>query len=338
MSISNWVKKIKDELGEEIKILLYEPDTFMAELLAEVLKEADLEVTIYPSHKNLLKTLVENFYNLLILAIETGEAEDLEIIREAKKMKKDLLIYGMVEFHKNMNISSLFSEGADEIIFKPFSIGEFRARLWRLLRQYYLAKKIERNIIEDGLTGIYNRRYFEVSLREEAYRALRQDYPLTLLMIDLDKFKYYNDTYGHKAGDKILISIGEILLRDTRAKVDKPCRYGGDEFMVILPYTDWKRAIKIVERIFSSWQNKSFGPVTLSVGIAQLIDRGDLEKSVTDLINRADQAMYRAKKREGNTYEIDQESLKLTLGEEPPEEGLPFRALPLSPVQNSSPS
>lgn len=332
MNLKSLVAKIKEELEEIPKVFLYEPDNFIAELLIEALKNYDIHVKYYPSKNNLINELLKENYQIFIFYIEPGDKKSEEIIRESKKLKRDLLIYGIVEITKDIDISQIFAFGVDEVIFKPFSIGEFRARLLRLLREYYLLKKIERFIIEDPLTGIYNRRYFEISIREEVYRAIRQNYPLSLLIVDLDNFKWFNDTFGHKAGDALLRALGEVLQRSTRLKVDKPCRYGGDEFGIILPFIDWKGATKVVERIFRNWNELNYGPVTLSVGIAQMIDRGDLETTITDLIQRADQAMYRAKKREGNSYEVDRESLRLTLNEVSQEGGLLYQALPLLPV------
>ncbi|MCS7200411.1 MAG: GGDEF domain-containing protein [Caldimicrobium sp.] len=326
MAINDLIERIKRELEEEIKIFLYEPDILIGELLKEIIQGLKISVTLYPSHKNLLNELVKEPYQIFIMAIESGEDSELELIKEIKKIKKDLLIYGMVEYHKNIDISAIFQVGVDEIIFKPFSMEEFKARLWRLLREYYLTKKIERYLVEDALTLVFNRRYFETTLRDEAYRALRQNYPLTLIMIDLDNFKYYNDTYGHKAGDELLMAVGKILLKNTRQKIDKPCRYGGDEFAIILPYTDWEKALKVVERIITDWELMGFHPVTLSIGISQLIDRGDLEKSISDLINRADQSLYIAKKRKGNIYEVDGESLKLISDEVSLKRDLPYQA------------
>lgn len=336
MDLRKLVVKIKEELDEYPKVFLYEPDNFVAELLIEVLKNYDIEVRYYPSTKNLLNELLKDRYQVFIFYIEPEDKSRLNIIKESKKMKSDLLIYGIIEMRRDVDISQLFSLGVDEVIFKPFSIGEFRARLFRLFREYYLQKKVERYIIEDPLTGIYNRRFFETSIREETYRAIRQGYPLCLLILDLDNFKWFNDTFGHRAGDGLLRALAEVLQKATRLKVDKPCRYGGDEFALILPYTDWKRATKVVERIFNNWKERGFGPVTLSVGIAQAIDRGELERTVTDLIHRADQAMYRAKKKEGNVYEVDPESLKLTSGVGSQEGGLLYQALPLIPAPSES--
>lgn len=328
MDLKELVLRIKTELDSEIKILLFEPDPFISELLTEILETSGINYQYVASIKEVLPTLLKDNFKIAVLSIEAFSEEELNLIREIKKFHKDLLIYTMVDYHKNFNIGILFITGADEVIFKPFSIGEFKARLWRLLREFYLTKKIERFLVEDALTGVYNRRYFEISLRDEVYRALRLKYPLTLIMIDLDKFKWYNDNLGHKAGDNVLISVGEVLCHSTRINVDKVCRYGGDEFMIILPYTSYKEAIKVVERIFKNWDLLPYQPVTLSVGIAQLINRGDLDKTISDLINRADAAMYKAKKIEGNSFIVDEESLKEWLNGNSHYKDLPFQASP----------
>lgn len=319
--------KIKRELEEEVKILLFETDPFLQDFIKDLLQEYKIKTHLLPALKNLQEVIAKEDFQVFILDLDEPIEKIEEVVRECKEIKKDLLIYFIIDYHKELDIGLLFARGVDEVIYKPFSFGEFTARLYRLLKEYYYAKKIERSVIEDPLTNVYNRRYFEIAIREEIGRALRQKYPLTLLMIDLDKFKWYNDTYGHREGDKVLQSVGLVLCYSTRSKVDKVCRYGGDEFVVILPHTDWRGALKVVERIFNRWDELDFKPVTFSVGISELIDKGDLEKTLSDLIKRADEAMYRAKKREGNTYEVDQETLKLSSGEEVPVGDLSFQVL-----------
>ncbi|MFN3567874.1 MAG: diguanylate cyclase [Caldimicrobium sp.] len=327
MNIQDITQKIKEELNIDLKILIYEPDPFMSELLVEIFKDLNLNCECISSLGELIPSLLKEEFHFVILPIESAKDEELKLIDEIKKVNKNIILYTMVNYHLGLDLGILFSSGANEVILKPFSVGEFKARLWKLLNEFYLNKKVERFIVEDPLTGVYNRRYFEIHIREETYRALRLKYPLTLLVIDLDKFKWYNDRHGHKAGDEVLIAIGEVLSKNTRNKVDKVCRYGGDEFMVIMPYTTYKEAIKVVLRIFKNWDRLPYKPVTLSVGIAQLIEREDLEKTISDLINRADSAMYKAKKIEGNAFAVDEVTLREFANEDSPERDLPSQSL-----------
>ncbi|MFN3505349.1 MAG: diguanylate cyclase [Caldimicrobium sp.] len=326
MNLQEIAQKIKDELNIDLKILLYETDPFMSELLGEIFKDSNLNYENIASLRELLPSLLKKEFHLVILSTESTQEEKLKLFKEIKEVNKDILIYAMVDYHLGLDLGVLFFSGADEVILKPFSVGEFKARLWKLMNEFYLNKKVERLVVEDALTGVYNRRYFEMSIREEVYRALRLNYSLCLLMIDLDNFKWYNDQLGHRAGDEVLNAVGEVLSNNTRVNVDKVCRYGGDEFMVILPYTTYKVAINVVKRIIKNWDNLSFKPVTLSIGIAQLIERDTLEKSVSDLINRADQAMYQAKKIKGNAYAVDEESLKEFPNEDFQARDLPFQS------------
>lgn len=129
-------------------------------------------------------------------------------------------------------------------------------------------------------------------------------------MIDIDNFKWYNNHYGRQKGDKVLKDLAKIFQKSTRDKIDKVCRYDRDKFTIILPYINWRNSLIIVERIIRRWEefNKD---ITLSIGISQILPEGSLEKSVNSLIKRADEALYLAKKEEGNSYEIDKKTLRL---------------------------
>lgn len=155
----------------------------------------------------------------------------------------------------------------------------------------------------DCLTGIYNRRYLERRLPEEFSRSLRYGFPLSLAMIDIDHFKALNDHYGHQNGDKALKEMATLLQSSIRES-DVLCRYGGEEFLIILPHTNQAEALRMAENLrqavarepfFGAFQGKiEGGPVrlTVSVGIAF---HHDLTESTDKLLNRADQALYLAK-------------------------------------------
>ena len=165
-------------------------------------------------------------------------------------------------------------------------------------------KESERRYMElsmiDDLTQLYNSRHFYAQLAREIERALRYGQPLTLLMLDLDQFKDFNDTYGHIEGDDVLSSIGRIIkgcLRDS----DSGYRYGGEEFTIILPMTKAADGVSIAKRIQESLRKTPFAPLpgqeifmTVSIGISQYKPAED----VRDFVRRVDQVMYQAK-REG---------------------------------------
>jgi diguanylate cyclase (GGDEF)-like protein/PAS domain S-box-containing protein len=155
--------------------------------------------------------------------------------------------------------------------------------------------------IRDALTGLFNRRYLEEILERETRRAVRSEHVLGVLMLDLDHFKQFNDTYGHEAGDTVLRETAAFLTRSVRAE-DIVCRFGGEEFVIILPLADLTATQARAERIRSKLreltilhQGKAVGIVTVSVGVAELPQHGTTPKT---LLEAADAALYRAK-REG---------------------------------------
>lgn len=153
--------------------------------------------------------------------------------------------------------------------------------------------------ITDALTGLYNRRYFEQELPQELERASRYNQSFGLLMIDVDNFKSFNDTFGHPMGDRILATIAAAIEKSLRS-VDFAFRYGGEELTVILPETSLKSACKVAERIRKRvvtdtrklMRSILKEPVTVSVGVAAYPDDGaDADK----LVARADELLYQAK-------------------------------------------
>lgn len=164
-----------------------------------------------------------------------------------------------------------------------------------------LREALRNQSIRDPLTGIYNRRYLEEMLERETRRAVRAEHGLGVLMLDLDRFKKFNDTYGHDAGDLVLREAASLLLRSVRAE-DIVCRFGGEEFVVILPVADLKVTEARAERIRSRLrelsvmhQGQSLGMITVSIGVAELPQHGT---TAQELLESADAALYRAK-REG---------------------------------------
>jgi diguanylate cyclase (GGDEF)-like protein/PAS domain S-box-containing protein len=177
-----------------------------------------------------------------------------------------------------------------------------------------LREALRTQSIRDPLTGLYNRRYLEEMMERETRRAVRAEHGLGVLMLDLDHFKKFNDTYGHEAGDAVLRSTAGLLGKSVRAE-DIVCRFGGEEFVVILPMADLKASLARGERIRSKvrelavlHQGQSLGMITVSVGVAALPLHGTAPR---ELLDAADAALYRAK-REGRD--------RVIAAEEPAEE------------------
>jgi diguanylate cyclase (GGDEF)-like protein/PAS domain S-box-containing protein len=171
-------------------------------------------------------------------------------------------------------------------------------RISLALANLRLREVLRSQSIRDPLTGLFNRRFMEESLERELRRALRGKQQVALVMLDIDHFKQFNDTFGHQAGDALLRALGNLLKESTRGQ-DVACRYGGEEFVFVLSGASldsaWKRAELLREEIKHlsvRHGGQLLGAVTLSVGIAAFPDNGD---SADQLLKAADDALYRAK-------------------------------------------
>ncbi len=160
---------------------------------------------------------------------------------------------------------------------------------------------LEQMAHQDALSGLANRRYFDVLLEREWERMRREQQPMAALFIDVDHFKLYNDTYGHSAGDVCLASVGKTLAEAAWRPGDVAARYGGEEFVVLLPGADANGAAEVAERILAGVDMLAIphasspvaGHVTVSIGLAVLTPDGD--NTAHALLDRADQALYAAK-------------------------------------------
>lgn len=162
------------------------------------------------------------------------------------------------------------------------------------LENIELNRRLRRYAFVDPLTGLYNRRHFHKRLRSELSRADRKNRPVTLLMLDVDNFKQYNDNFGHIAGDRALKQLGALLMGSLR-EMDMIVRYGGEEFTVILPETTLTDGFHVAEQLRCNIDNTRFTGrhLTVSIGVATFPDHA---RNAHDLIEISDRAMYTAKR------------------------------------------
>lgn len=169
--------------------------------------------------------------------------------------------------------------------------------------------ELEKMAAEDGLTGLSNRRAFDNFLDTAWRHSMRQGHPVALLLIDVDNFKAYNDTYGHPMGDSCLQRVAQVLKEHARRSLDLVARYGGEEFVVVLPDTGSQHAAKLAQRISQAVRALQIpseagvdGIVTVSLGVAALTPRRGIGPDV--LVEQADSALYRAKRNGRDTVEV----------------------------------
>lgn len=237
--------------------------------------------------------------DLILLDLNMPGMDGFEILRALKNNSntREIPVVVVSGQRRPKDKVRVFDLGAVDFVVKPFEMSELRARIHVALRTRLLFKMLAQRAQVDGLTGLYNRAYFDQRWREELQRANRSGQPLSLALIDLDQFKGINDTYGHSAGDEVLTALASMIQRTLRAG-DIACRFGGEEFVVILPDTTPKHAALLCDRIRAqcetlSWSRHPDRNVTLSVGVT-----GAESPSVhadEDWLEAADRNLYAAK-------------------------------------------
>lgn len=241
--------------------------------------------------------------DLILLDVMMPDASGFEICRRLKAKSETAsipVIFLTGETDVKQKVLG-FDVGAVDYIQKPFDTAELTARVRSALRTKRYFDMLAQRAMLDGLTGLWNRSQFDQRLYEEIACARRYDRPLSLVMMDIDRFKNLNDTYGHPFGDQVLQSVGELLQSWTRS-TDLPCRYGGEEFGVILRETDLEGAERSAERIRSALEEleirhrNNIVSVTASFGVSSMsLCRNPCELDHNWLIASADSALYRAK-------------------------------------------
>lgn len=250
-----------------------------------------------------LRKAKEHLPDLILLDIIMPDISGYEVLEALKKENETLNI--PVVFITGLNssddeIRGLSSEAADYIN-KPFVPEIVKLRVRNQIRIVNQLNTISRLSCTDQLTCIPNRRGFDTQIEREWGRTMRENLPLSILLIDIDRFKEYNDAYGHQQGDEALQTVAEKLAESLGRASDLAARWGGEEFAVLLPNTDLTGALRVAEQLRAIIEQTPIPLVsgeltwtTVSIGVNSVLPAHD--SLIEDFVAKADKALYTAKK------------------------------------------
>lgn len=285
-------------------ILIVDDDAAIRDSMHEFVDMSGYRSYVATSAEEALSMLDGKSVDVVITDIMLPGMDGLELTDRIKK-NHDVDVIVMTGYSGDYSYEEAISKGASDFVFKPVRFEELLLRLRRVLKErrltlerVHMLDKLKRLSITDGLTKLYNSRYFYNQIKAEIDRTSRYQRPLSLLLLDIDQFKEYNDSYGHLEGDKVLVGLGQVIKSCLR-KMDSAYRYGGEEFTVILPETEGGEAATVAERIRSAVEDEKFYPdkqkepqsITISIGVTEYYQ----QEEVAIFVQRADKAMYLSK-------------------------------------------
>ena len=278
-------------------ILIVDDDEMVRMTLSILVENLGYNCLVAGDSTEAIATLKSTRVDLVLTDIVMPGMDGLELLANIKEKYRDTDVIVSTGYSEKANYAEVIKAGAIDFIKKPIEQAELEAKLARAMRERKMLRELQELSRQDPLTRLNNRRSFDERFSYEFERALRQKYPLMLAIIDIDNFKDYNDNFGHQKGDKVLISLAEIMRDCTRASVDMCFRLGGDEFAVLLPQATSDQGTEILQRILSSFVERNFATTTLSIGLVSCtrdlqIPRHEDEERIKEL---ADRAMYKAK-------------------------------------------
>ncbi len=294
------------------RILIVEDDSAIRSSLAEYMQTVGFETCVAETAEEALELLRTLPVEVVVTDIVLAGKDGLELTQIVKgEFGIDVIV--ITGYIADFSYEDAINRGASDFVFKPVRFEELHLRLKRVLRERRLSREralmldeLQNLAITDGLTQLYNSRYFYTQVDQEVGRVLRYGRPLSLLLLDIDHFKNYNDTYGHMEGDKVLVTIGRKIVSCLR-KNDSAYRYGGEEFTVLLPETDSGEALLVAERIREAIQTQKLFPEgggetcrTISIGVTRY-EKGE---RVSAFVERADRAMYLSKQKGRNRVSL----------------------------------
>ena len=290
-------------LPRQPRLLVVDDQAIQIQVLYRALAP-DCQVLMANSGEAALRLCHERIPDLVLLDVEMPGMDGFEVLRQLKAdpLTRELPVI-FVTGHTSDDVESRCLEaGGVDYISKPINPRVVRSRVKTHLMLKFQSDLLRDMVFIDPLTNSYNRRYFDQRLAVEWSRARRAGTPLSLLMIDVDHFKAYNDHYGHPAGDQALRDVVRALTRHLQRPGDTVARYGGEEFACLLPETDHAAALMLADRLeagvrelalpHASSTTAAVITVSVGVGTAEAPFDGDGQH----LVDAADEALYRAKR------------------------------------------
>jgi two-component system cell cycle response regulator len=298
------------------RILLVESDPRHAERVRGYLDRSNhVDVLLSPSDAVLAVSTGD--YELALVSMALGDFDPLRVCSQMRTVEhsRTLPIILIAEEADRPRVVRGLDLGVNDFIMRPVERNELLARVRTQVRRQRYAVELRRSVtntlalaVTDELTGLYNRRYFDRHLSLMLDKAREQERDMAVMLIDMDFFKAVNDTHGHDIGDAVLKEFAQRLRRNIRG-VDLACRFGGEEFVVLMPDTDYRQAQGVAERVRMSVAERSFDTatglplaVTVSVGVA--LNESELDTPEM-ILKRADVALYRAKREGRNRVVFD---------------------------------
>jgi two-component system, cell cycle response regulator len=299
------VIELKDNFLES-KILLFDDDVIQAKNVKEQLSELSVQVKVLTSLDE-IDALGVFVPDLVIISCQIDTVDPLRIavtLRSKPNFKNSVLMMLADEENIPMVIKGM-ELGINDYFMYPVDKSELKARVRTQLRrkQYQdnLRTELEESVdlsTKDGLTAVFNRRYFDIHVKQMVQKSQETKKPICIMMFDMDHFKQVNDTYGHPAGDAVLKTLASVLKASFRV-TDLIARYGGEEFIVLLNNIDLQETLKIAEKTRALIEATEFAipaPIgvihkTTSIGVVEY-NQGD---TVEEFVNKVDKALYEAK-------------------------------------------
>lgn len=293
------------------RILVIEESAIDGANLTAALNADHHEVVTASSLEEGFDQAIRDSFDLLIVALNLKKGDVLRFCSQVRshvsEQLRSLPILLLADDEEDVGrVAKGLDLGVNDYLMKPIDRQELMARVRTQIRRRRYQNRLRLNYEEsialastDALTGVFNRRYLDAHLDNMLQRALEQRKPLSVLFCDIDHFKQLNDTYGHAAGDQVLIEFTQRMTRNLRS-LDLVARIGGEEFVVVMPDTPPDRALRIAERLRHKVEQELF-PVTGAEPLAVTISVGVTTSTGQDhaggeVLRRADEAMYRAKK------------------------------------------